>query len=162
MAKANLTGEQKEIKDSPLLEHEGRYVMEFLDASVREVKKIDWTGGVPKDTGEKENKILVNWIRGGDPYPMFLNPNVTKGGTVKQGDKTKEFDNSKMYDLMNRMGVLEDFSLLLGDADEINDEELASFLNESLSGKSAEVEIKNTKGDEPKSNVSKVIKKAGE
>lgn len=160
MGKMNTSGEAIEIKDSPVLEHEERYEMEFLESDVKEVEKIDWSSGVPKKTGTKENKILIQWIHETNPYPMFLNPSVTRGSTVTKDGATKTYDNSKMFDTMDKLGILADWEKLNEGKEEFEDSELSNFLNEKLSGKKALVEVKNSKGENPKTSVSKVIKVA--
>lgn len=152
MGKANLTGEARDIPDSPLLKHESRHLAEGVDCTVQEVP-------VWSKPEEKEEKLLINWLIDGNPYPMFLNPSVTKGSTRKVGKKEVTYDNSKAYDTLTKLNLMRDFEVWLKDREEFDNSEFASFLNERISGVKAEVEVKNSnRGKENETSaISKVI-----
>ena len=149
MAEINLTGEREVREDSPLLRHESRHVAEGVDCEVKEVSK--WA-----NPEEKENKLLMNWLIDGSPYAMFLNPAVSKGSTVEIRGEKKTYDNSKAYDTIEKLNLMDDFSRSFGGKVEASDQDIADFFNERINGVKAIVEISNGKAGK-RSNIKKVI-----
>lgn len=147
MAAINLSGKAPKGKDFErvTLEDKSRHTATLEDCRVQEVPDYD--------TGRPTEKLIIDWKIDGKLVPMWVNPRVSKG--------SGRFSNSKLYDVLNILGKLDDFAKRYGDESEIANGELASFMVE-LKGTKAEVEVTNAKRGTPEeySTIGDIIKKA--
>lgn len=148
MARVNLDGTAPG-GERVTLEDKARFPASFVDVRIQEVKDYE--------TSDTVNKLIVVWnVKAGKEeheIPMWINPIVSKGSGT--------FSNSKLYDAIEVIGLMDDFRVFAKDRDTLEDEELRSWVEGAFTGVKAEVEIKNrNKGtDDEYSNVSEIIKK---
>jgi len=150
MAEINLTGEAPERDyDNIKLKHEARYEGQCTDAKLRSTTEY-------KSDKETEKAVLYWAVKDGEntyTLSMWMNPKVTKG--------SGNYSNSKLYDMMVRLGILDKFAEHVGDKKEISNEELREFLKANVIGIKAVIEVSNVNQgkEEEYSTVSKVIEK---
>ena len=127
------------------LEHESRH-----NAVVKEVQEIR-TMPDYNDPAVGIDKIPIVFEIDGKDISMLATNKVTKG--------SGSFSNSKMYDVMDKAGIIDNFIELFKEG-EVSDNDVLEFLRGRIVGRTCEIEIKNAnKGkDNEYSSISKIVK----
>lgn len=144
----DLTGEAKESQYTKVLIAEGERLGTFRSFDLVEMDKF-------KKPNEKESKIVIQIEvqEEGKPVelPLFLTPLVTKA------PKDSTNSNSALYDVLDKLGLLQEFEDSNGVAGGFTQLELKTWLKNLLEGKVARVLVQTTKkSKEPYSKIGAV------
>ncbi len=146
MAVINLEGKVETFRREKLVDQE-RYNAVFSKA--RYVPNVQTLRGV-------QNKIALDWEVEVDGrtavLTMLCNTKVTKGSGT--------YSNSKLYDVFEKLKVLEHFAKFAAQETEIDDEKLIEWINSNIVGKKAVIEVRNINmgTDEEYSIIDKIVK----
>lgn len=138
MAKVDLTGESQtewKLFFIPPDAYEG-VIMEISDPILTK----GYEEGKPKtktiftcEISNPKGKLI--------PLQMWVGLTVTKGRTSGSG---KKYSNSKLYDLLNKAGLLDEFASYYKEnkqEDELSDASLVKFLKDKFIGKTAKFDV---------------------
>jgi len=147
MTTFNVTGSGSGNFERHLLEHESRH-----KAVIKEVQEIREMADY-NDASKCIEKIPIVFEVDGKDLSMLATNKVTKGGG--------SYSNSKLYDVMERAGIIDNFIEVFKEGD-VADDDVLEFLRGRIVGRTCEVEIKNANRNKPDkeeySSVGKIVK----